>query len=101
MAFVVLTVTLMQRVEQSAINERAWPDHARRPDEKLAEQTTKRETDDLGGEDEHYLITEAKMLSVEHFLGRNDVGCVSATDDDIGHYGDDDVLLDVEMTWVE
>lgn len=101
MPSVELTVILVQRVEQSAIYECAWPDHTRRPDEELAEQTTEREPDNLGGEDEHDLITEAELLSVEHFLGRNDVGCVGATDDDVGHDSNDDVLLDVEMTWVE
>lgn len=99
--FVVLTVTLMQRVEQCAIDERAWPDHARRPDEELAKQTTERETDDLGGEDEHDLIAEAELLGVEHFLGRDNVGGVGTTDDDVGHDSDDDVLFDVERAWVE
>lgn len=99
--FVLLTVSLMQRVEQCAIDECAWPDHARRPDEELAKQTTEREADDLGGQDEHDLIAEAEVLGVEDFLGGDDVGCVGATDNDVGHDCDDDVFFDVERAWVK
>ena len=41
------------------------------------------------------------MLVIEYTLGGDNVRSVSTTDDDVCHYGDADVLFNIERSWIE
>lgn len=40
-------------------------------------------------------------MSVEGLLSCDDVGSICAAYNDVGHDGDNDVLLDIERSWIE
>lgn len=101
MFLVLLGVGLVQGVEQCGIDEGARPDHARWPDEEFPKQTGKGIPHELGGEANHYLVAKSEVLPVEDVLGQQEVCCVGAKLDDLGHHGDDGVLLDVERSRVQ
>ena len=101
MALINPTVVLVQSIKQRTVDECPRPDHARWPYEESAHQATKRKTNDLRREAEHDLVTEGRLLSVEHFLRSDNVGGICAANDDVGHNSDYDVLLDVKWPWVK
>jgi len=67
----------------------------------LTEETTESETHDLGAEGEEYLVAQRNGLAVENTLTEDDLGGVSASPDNVGHYGDANMLFDGERAWVE
>jgi hypothetical protein len=91
----------VQCVEQRRVDEGARPNHARRPHEESTEQAGNGISHELGREADHDLVAEPEALPVEEFLGQQEIGGVGAKFNDLGHDGDDGVLLDVEWTGVQ
>ena len=94
-------VRRMERVEERGIDKGRGPNHRARPDEEAAADSREGEAEHLRGDDEQELVRCTPLLEVENALGGNDVGRVCATCDDVGHDGDQTVLLDVERARVE
>ena len=90
----------MQGVEQRRVDEGARPDHARWPHEESSEQAGNGIPHELGGEADHDLVAEPKLLPVEEFLRQQEIGGVGTKFDDLGHHSDDGVFFGVEWTRV-
>ena len=100
MSTVMLAKILVEGVEKCTVDKRTRPDHAGGPDYELAEEATQREAKNLGGYNEQYFIAKGKLLVVEGFLSSKDTQRERALEDNIGHYCDANMLLDIEGPWV-
>lgn len=96
-----LTVVPVQRVEQRAVDESPRPNHASRPDNESAQQTTKRKAHELRRQHKHDLVDERWLLPIKDFLCCDDIRCEYAARDNVGHDCNHDVLFDIEWTWVK
>lgn len=101
MAILALAVVLVQGVEQCGVHEGTGPHSDCGPDDEATEHATEREAEELGGEDEEDLVGEASLLMVEDALSGDDFGGVCASNDNVSHDSDNDVLLDIEGAGVE
>ena len=75
----------VQGVEERAQHEVGGPDHGRRRDEEAASNTADRETDELGGHDDHPLVAKVVGLVVVNALYRDDIRGVGRTGTDACH----------------
>ena len=93
----------MECIEQGAVHEDSGPDHRCRPDDKLTEETSEGEAENLSRENEHYLVTEWGLLVIEDPLRCDDIRaiCSAAGDEDVGHDGNADMFLDIERAWIQ
>lgn len=101
MSLLALAVALVQRIEQGAIHENTGVQHGRWPDEEPADHASESEADELRGQAEQELVSDAPALVEVHALSRNNVGCVSSAGDNVGHNSDQSMFLNVERTRVE
>ena len=67
----------MQRGKHSSGYQRAWPYHTAGPDQITSSNAGKGVAQDLGGENEQYLIHDAEVLLVEFDLLNDDLANVS------------------------
>ena len=86
----------MESVEQCRVHQSTWTNHAARIYEESTQETTHRETDELGCKHEQELISIAECLVVEGTLCSRNQRCVSTAEGHVGHNCDEDMFLDGE-----
>ena len=91
----------VEGIEQRAAYEVLGPDHARGRDQELAAEAGEAEAGEGGGEDEEDIEPGAEIEAVEELGDDDGVHHVRWGEGDVGHHVDQDMLLDVEGTWVE
>jgi hypothetical protein len=73
------------------------------PNNELMKETTEGKSEDLRREHKQYLVAKSWPLVVKIVLRCDDIRAISSTarDEDVGHDGDADVLLDIEEAWIK
>lgn len=94
---------IMQGVEEGRVGELVRPEHGGWPDQKSAAETGETNADQLRAECEEQLEAPSQVDIVEGLALQCEkgVGAVGVADRNVGHQGDDYVLLDCERSGVQ
>lgn len=96
-----LAVVFVEGIKQGTLYQRAGPDHARRPDEVLTDDSSPTVSEKLSGEYEENFVALRKLLEVEQLLHSCDESGIGVIEKKVRHNCDDSVFLHVEWTGVE
>ena len=96
-----LPETFVHGVQQSAANKDTWPNHARGPNEELAEDPSEGEPYYLDGQCQHKLLAYRPLDTVNDAHCSGDISDFATTYYNVGHDGDQSMFFDVEWPGIQ
>jgi hypothetical protein len=91
----------MHGVQQRAANQDSWPDHARGPNEELAEDPGERETYDRHGQSQKEFLSYRPPDTVDDMQSRGNICNRATVYYDVGNDGNQSVFLQVEWPGIQ
>jgi hypothetical protein len=73
MALVVCAIAFVEGIEEGTIGQNTWPDHIRRPDNKLTKESTQTKAKGLGPKSKEELEAHRGRLAIENMLCECDI----------------------------
>ena len=96
-----LSVVLVEGIEEGTVTQHTWPDHTGWPDNKLAQKPPQRETKKLGSKGKQDLEAHGGGLTIENMLCECDIIWVAPTIGGSDHDWNADMFFDWKGAWVE